>query len=307
MDTLVKYSFAFETLETYPNAVRADRTVYKGAFTTSLHKHDFVQILYCHKGHYFHQVDGRVYECGPGSVVVLPVSTVHQFWSDEEADLIRLSVRMHLLDLAAPADYINSTVNMFLPDFFDELKLNFSCHTALSPESRVIWERILSWVATLNYAHGEPLQAEIMRQKMEEIFSVPEFAVSEDVLEKAQRLVQTRISPIFKIVSYLNQHYPEKITDEILQQEGNVSRAVMYRYFKRIMKDTYANFLQNLRARRAHVYMRETIYTLSDIAEMCGFYDVYHMSRVYAKCSGMTISKQRVRMEQCRRERSANE
>ena len=307
MEEIVKYVLAFEILEKHPYAVRADRTVHQGPDSSSWHKHDFVQVWYCHQGSYTHQVGDQTYECASGSVVVIPVGTPHQFWVADSADLMRLSIHIDLLDHNAAANYINATINLFLPDFFQELKLDQDCYWALCPESQAIWEQIFSWFAMLSYLPGDPVPADTIRQKMEQLFSVPEFAVSERVKEKALRLVQTRIIPIFRIVAYLNGHYTEKLTDEILQQEGNLSRAVMYRHFKHIMKDTYVSFLQHLRARHAHVCMRETIYSLSDIAELCGFYDVYYMSRVYSKCSGTTISKQRLRMEQCRKERQENE
>ena len=295
------YTFAFETLEMRPYAVYVDRKVHQCDSKSTCHKHDFVQVWYCHKGSYFHQVEDQVYECTAGSVILLPVGTAHKFWVEKEVDLMRLDIRMDLLDMENPGQYRNSTVNLFLTDFFDELKLSFSYYKVLSKDSQLIWEQIFCWFAMLSFAPGNEVSTETIRQKTEELFSVEEYAAGNVCWEKAQRLVQTRICPIIRIVNYLNKHYPEKITDEVLLQEGNISRAVMYRYFKRVMKDTYASFLQYLRSRHAHVCMRETLYTLSDIAELCGFYDVYHMSRVYAKCTGATLSKQRINIERCRK------
>ena len=302
-----KYVFAFEILEKHPYTVRADRTIHQGSDQSSWHKHDFVQVWYCYKGNYFHQVEDQVYECAVGSVVVVPLCSTHKFWMSEGADLMRLSICIDFLDNITAADYKNAIINLFLPDFFEELKLPVSYYKELSQESRTVWEQMFSWFAMLSYAPGDPVEENVIRQKMEQMFSVPEFAVVERIWEKAQRLLQTRVSPIFRIIAYLNKHYPQKITDEILLKEGNISRAVMYRYFKRIAKDTYATFLQYLRSRHAHIFLRETIYSLSDIAEFCGFYDVYHMSRVYSKCAGISISQQRIRIEQCRKVREGME
>ena len=303
MSDRIGYSFAFETLEMRPYPVYADRRAHQNSSESVWHKHDFVQIWYCHSGSYFHQIEDRVYECDAGSVVLLPVGTAHKFWVKNEADLMRLDIRMDLLDAENPGLYKNSTVNLFLPEFFDKLKLSFSYYKNLSKDSQLVWEQLFSWFAMLNFAPGNGVTAETIRQKMEELFSIEEYAIGDGCWEKALRLVQTRVCPIFRIVNYLNKHYSQKITDEVLLQEGNISRAVMYRYFKRIMKDTYASFLQFLRTRHAHVCMRQTIYSLTDIAELCGFYDVYHMSRVYSRCYGVTLSKQRNKIERCRKER----
>ena len=303
MEKLVVLSCAFEILDRRLYPVYAEKGEHPAGFASVPHRHDFIQVWYCYKGQYHHRVEDTVYDCREGSVILLPIGTAHEFWGETDTQLLRMDIRLDLLDMDAPGQYPNAAINLFLPQFFDELKLHFDCYTVLGPNSRQIWEQMFSWFAMLNYAPPGTATLEEVRRGVEKLFSVPEYAVADKVTEKAVRMVHTRVSPIIRILNYLNKHYPEKITDEILQKEGNVSRAVMYRYFKRIMGITYANFLQLLRARHAHICLRETIYSLTDIAELCGFYDMYHMSRVYAKCTGVTLSKQRMKMEACRKER----
>lgn len=303
----VIFSCAFEVLDRRQYPVHAQKVEYVAGSKSTPHRHDFVQIWYCYKGRYYHQVEDKVYDCPEGAVILLPIGTAHNFWTEVDTQLLHLDIRQDLLDIKAPGRHPNSAINLFLPQFFDELKLSFDYCKVLGQDSRRTWEQMFSWFAMLNYAPADTATIEDVRGGMEKMFSVPEYAILDKVTEKAVRLMQTRVSPILRIINYLNKHYPEKITDEVLQQEGNISRAVMYRYFKRVMNTTYANFLQYLRSRHAHVCMRETIYSLADIAELCGFYDVYHMSRVYAKCTGVTLSKQRNKMEACRKEREGIE
>ena len=299
----VIFSCAFEILDRRLYPVYAEKGEHLAGFESVPHRHDFIQIWYCYKGQYHHRVEDTVYDCQEGSVILLPMGTAHEFWGETDAQLLRMEIRLDFLDMDAPGQYPNSMINLFLPQFFEELKLSFNYYNVLGQASRRIWEQTFSWLAMLNYAPPDTATLEEVRSGVEKLFSVPEYAVADKVTEKAVRLVHTRVNPIIRIVNYLNKHYPEKLTDEVLQQEGNVSRAVMYRYFKRIMNTTYANFLQYLRSRHAHICLRETIYSLTDIAELCGFYDVYHMSRVYAKCTGATLSTQRTKIEACRKER----
>lgn len=303
----VGFGFAFENLNNRPYCVLADRREHLPGFVSSLHRHDFFQLWYCYKGSYFHKVEDVVYECKEGSIIILPLGTSHHFWNEENGELMRLDIRTDILDLEHLEQYRQYSLNLFLPDFFEELNLPFSYYRELCPQSRHIWEELFSWFAMLNYAPGGSVPETLIRQKVEQLFSIPEFSLSCKKWDKAARLLQTRVGPILRIVNYLNKHYPEKITDEVLIQEANISRAVMYRYFSRIMKTTYSAFLQTLRGRRAHLYLRETNYSLTDIAELCGFYDIYHMSRVYSKHTGVTLSKQRIRMEICRKEREGIE
>ncbi len=304
MTERIKDGLAFESFELCKNPVYAVRREILPGFSSVRNVHDFPQIWYCYRGHYFHQVGDRVYECSEGSVVILPIGAEQKFWTDTGMELMRLDVRYDILNIADPKAYKNVGINLFLPCFFEDLGLSFSPHKVLSEHSRLIWEQVFSSFAVLNYAPADSATKEQFLSKLEEIFSVPEFAVANSCLKKATRILQSWVCPIMRIVAYLNIHYSEKITNEMLLQEGNMSRAVMYRHFKRVIGRTYAQYLQHLRVRRAHLCLRDTTYSLPDIAELCGFYDSYHMSRVYSKCVGETLSVQRARLERCREERN---
>ena len=289
----MRVEFAFERLKAHPNAVFVDIQERPAGYQSSYHRHDFPQIWYCYRGQYSHRVAEQTYNCNEGSVVIVPAGTPHQVVYDEVAKMICLSIRHDVLDLEAPEQYKNSIINLYLRAFSQELGFPFQPHTVLSAQSRLVMEEISSWFVLINYSPNYTADVVQIRRQLEELFSVPEFAIPEAYLKKAMHLTDTRLCPIMRVVNYLNDHYPEKITDEVLLQAGNISRAVMYRYFKRLMADTYSQYLQNLRARHAHIYMKKTTYPLSRIAELCGFYDSYHMSQIYTKKIGGTISAQR--------------
>lgn len=304
MTKAIKFGFAFESVALCKHPVYAVRREFLPGFQSVYNMHDFPQIWYCYRGEYFHKVGQRVYECKEGSVVILPIGMEQEFWTDTGMELMRLDIRYDLLNQAEPKVYKHSAINLFLPHFFEDIGLSFSPHKVLGEESRYIWEQVFSWFAVMNYVPSDSATKEQFLSKLEEIFSVPEYETPAKCWNKAMRIAQNWVCPILRIVVYLNNHYPEKITDEMLLQEGNMSRAVMYRCFKRVINKTYSQYLQNLRVRRAHLCLRDTTYSLADIAELCGFYDVYHMSRVYSRCTGATLSVQRVRLERCREERN---
>ena len=212
-----------------------------------------------------------------------------------------INLHYNRLSQAKPGQHNNAVANLFLPAFYEDLNLCFSVCQVLSPQSRLIFERVFSWFAATNYAQLTPQQETQIWDQLETFFSTPEYAVTCKNWKKAWHIVESRIDPILKIVAYLNNFYPERITDETLQRAGNINRTAMYRYFKQLLGHTYSHFLQFIRIRHAHICLRDTTYSLQDIAERCGFYDRYHLSRVYSKCNGQTISNQRDRIAECRR------
>lgn len=299
MDEAIGYGFAFDNLFNQPfGAVRRN---FLPNFKSTHHRHDFPQIWYCYKGHYFHQVAGHTYECAEGSIIVLPIGTPHQFWTDCETELMYINIHYLFLLGSRPEVHKHAAVNLMLPSFFPELGLTFSCYRVLDAESRQVFEQAFSWFALTNYAPMDPAREEQIWDKLEDIFSIPEFSISCRSWKKAMHMIQSRFFPILRIVDYINNHYPEKITNEMLLRVGNISRTAMCRNFRLILESTPSGFLQHLRTRHVHICMRDTTYSLQELAELCGFYDSYHLSRLYSKCTGRTISSQRACIEEHRR------
>lgn len=285
--------FAFERFAKTKYPVFADYREYDGAHVSTYHSHDFVQIWYCYDNYYFHRIGQTVHRCEKGSVVVVPAGTEHNVWFDEPAKVLNLNVSYDILLKRSPQNYKNAAVQMFLGDFFPEVDPAFTYYRMLSPQSQATVEKVFSWFVLLGYEPHCATNDVRIWENLEEIFSLPEFSLPEHLLEKALHTVQSRVRPIFQILSYLNDHYSEKITDEQLLQVGNISRAVMYRYFKRVTGETYSQYLQKLRVRRAHLYMKNTTYHITQIAQICGFYDVCHMTHAYTKYMGHSPKVQR--------------
>ena len=83
----IKDGLAFESIELCKNPVYAVRKEFAPGFQSPSNMHDFPQIWYCYRGNYFHRVGDCVYECGEGSVIVLPIGTPQKFWSGRSMPL----------------------------------------------------------------------------------------------------------------------------------------------------------------------------------------------------------------------------
>ena len=285
--------FAFERFAKNRQPVFVRVNDFTSANPRDYHKHDFVQVWYCYDNFYFHKIQETEYRCEKGSIAIIPAGTQHEVWFEETAKVQCLNVHYDILLGKPLGQFENTAVQLFSGDFLQEIDPNYSFVRMLSPKSQDAVEKALSWFVLLDYEMHSAQGNEQIWEKLEEIFALPEFSMPERKLEKALHLVQTRVVPIMKIVSYLNDHYDEKVTDEKLLQVGNISRAVMYRYFKRLLGDTYSVYLQKLRVRRAHLYMKSTTLPITQIAQLCGFSDVCHMTRVYTKYRGSNPKIQR--------------
>ena len=298
MEKALGYSFEFDRFSKCKYPVYADYREYQADHKHYVHRHDFSQIWYCYDRSYVHKIGDEIIHCPTGSLMVVPAGTMHDVIFDSPAKILCLNVSREILLRKSALGYKNAITHLFLGDFWSEVDPDRPECFQLSPDSRKIVEKVFSGFVLLGYEPHHPTDDKRFWQGLEDIFSLPEFSLPEQLMQKALHMVESRILPIFRMIDYLNDHYSEKVTDELLLQEGNISRAVMYRYFKRVLGTSYSNYLQKLRVRHAHLYMRSTTFHITQIARICGFYDVCHMTRAYNKFKGTTPSAERQRLRE---------
>lgn len=278
----VTVNFEFTKLKASRYSAYASRQYYESSRKDG-HTHDFMQVWYCCSGNYTHQVGNQVYECSEGSLVIVPAGTYHEIsFTEKETAVLELNVSYKLFLEASPERLINTVANLCQGTLTPQMRP----YVMLSLQSRQQAEEILSWFAILRYAPAETIRQEEIYEKIEQLFSLPELKVEDKYRKKVLHIAQTQIIPIFQILAYMNIHYPEKIEEDVLLQEGGISRRGMYRYFKQIVGFTYSQYLQQLRVGHALVYLRQSRYSLTHISDLCGFCDVSYMSRVFQRCIG---------------------
>ncbi len=92
------------------------------------------------------------------------------------------------------------------------------------------------------------------------------------------------------IIDYINHHFSEKITVKSLCNLVNMSESNFNKLFKKQISSSPIEYLINLRLKKAKKFLRETNYTITDIAIRCGFYSASHFSSCFMKQLGITPS-----------------
>ena len=293
-------NFGFIKFANHKRFIYAARQTYENASNKSnLHFHDFAQVWYCYGGSYTHIIEGETHHCTKGSLCIIPPGTRHDVvYGEDYVDILWMDIHWDMLLESSPEKWINWIVNLYWPAFAPEMNHSFSYYTMLEGESQTVAEECLDWIDLLKFSPQAFAQNEQIYEKIERLFSLPEFAISEKYRNKAVQIAQTQLMPIMRIVSYLNNHFPEKIKEDVLLQEAGISRRGMYRYFERIMAVTYSNYLQSLRVRHVYIYLRTSTYSLAYISDACGFCDVRYMSRVFKSYIGESPQSRRKGLEE---------
>lgn len=262
-----------------------------------LHNHDYPQIWYCVSGSYHHYVNGEVFECQKGSVVIIPPGTFHKFRipAGGETILLDFSVGYDVLLDQPTEKYINTTANLFLRAFSKELNYTPQTYMMLSPESQAAFEEYVSWFALLPYNHPSIISIDEILKHLECLFTLQEFALPKKYHPRVVQLAQSHLAPIVRAIIYLNTYYRERIKEDALLKTLGISRSSLYRYFKRFTGYAHTHYLQLLRVMHVDLYLMHTSYPLTYISDMCGFYDAQHMSNVFKKYRNRTPREHRIK------------
>lgn len=149
------------------------------------------------------------------------------------------------------------------------------------------------------------LQHKIMNIKtkslmeIERIASVNElFLLGETIIEAFSQLVKEKDyldkSPIVKkSISYIDEHYMEKLTLEEVAQSVNLNPSYFSHTFKKEMNISFSQYLNNVRIKQSQYLLKNTDHTIQDIALEVGYESQHYFSRMFKKHSNLSPSAYR--------------
>lgn len=95
-----------------------------------------------------------------------------------------------------------------------------------------------------------------------------------------------------EVCQYIKTHYRDICTQELMEQFH-----FQKDYFNRLIKKktgmTYSEYLQNIRLHQAKKLLRETNYSVSQIAEMVGYHNKGYFYKIFTEKYGMTPARYR--------------
>ena len=96
-------------------------------------------------------------------------------------------------------------------------------------------------------------------------------------------------------VTYIDNHFTEKLSIKLLARVSNMSASTFRRAFEKIMDTTPGVYLTTIRINKARKLLTDTDKTISDIAEECGFYDQSHFIKMFTRLRRQSPSEYRRR------------
>ena len=94
-------------------------------------------------------------------------------------------------------------------------------------------------------------------------------------------------------LEYIEQHYTEKFTLTELADKMYVSQWHLSKLLNKHTKKSFSELLNETRVRQAKRLLKDPSLRVGDVAEMVGFLDIAHFSRVFKKYTNMSANEYR--------------
>lgn len=90
-------------------------------------------------------------------------------------------------------------------------------------------------------------------------------------------------------IQYIRKNYKnQKLTNEILAKECNISEVYLRKLFNKYLKTTPKQYISSIRLQRAKQLLSEGVLKTASISEECGFISSYNFSRFFKEQTGLT-------------------
>ena len=101
----------------------------------------------------------------------------------------------------------------------------------------------------------------------------------------------TVLQAMKNVSDYMEQNYREKISVQELAERSGYSASHFARVFSKVYNTSPIQHLNQIRIMHAKNLLRTGQYTLDQIAQECGFSNVYYFSRCFKQITGITPAK----------------
>lgn len=106
---------------------------------------------------------------------------------------------------------------------------------------------------------------------------------------EAETVVKTGVyQKVHEVAIYLQNHMRENVSLEELAKRFFMSRSYLTRSFRNVTGFSVVEYLTYIRVRRAQQLLWESAYSITEIADLCGFGNITYFEKVFKTTTGQT-------------------
>lgn len=249
------------------------------------HWHDDLEFILILDGNMRYNVNGEVVVLEKGEGIFVNTRQLHFGYSDDKSECEYVCVLLHPVLLCSSRTIEQKFVN---PILFNE----HIPYYKLTQNTE--WERrVLSAISGTCDAVGDrAFELKIQRAFFEIWISLCENVLA---LETEHDIQNHHLSALKDMISYINEHYAEKITLDSIARAGKVGKTGCCNIFKRYVNKSPNEYLTDLRLRKGIELLFDTDMTILEISHEVGFSGASYFTETFRKHYGCAPNEYRKR------------
>ncbi|MBE7021633.1 MAG: AraC family transcriptional regulator [Ruminococcaceae bacterium] len=244
----------------------------KGPFgSICAHWHENLELLYVVSGRIQVMTDGVSIFAAAGQVAVVNSSHVHVISSEEQA-----------------AYYCLIIDHGFLSSFGFDIEKTIFERRVDSEEVRQLFRNIIYEIDTKEWHYEAQVRADVVSLLV---------CLTRNHIDYGSPLEDSsaghKLAVVKTVLQYLQRHYKETLTLAQIAEAAGFNKYYLSHLFKETMGCSMVQYLNQLRCNQAKNLLMSERYTVSEVAEMCGFENLSYFSRTYKKYMSVTPRAQK--------------
>lgn len=240
------------------------------------HFHNGYEIYYLVENDVIYFIDDKSYLIKEGMVVVIPPNSVHSTCPVNDKKRKRFLIYV-------PEDFINEFIQLD-PDLLDRL---VACPFMINASKREKIDKLFNKLL-IEYTNNKSsvlLQKTLLVEMLVELDRLR----NEDIEINSNVIFEKpKSKTIFSIANYINLHFRENITLDLLSKEFFLHPSYISRSFKKYFNVSFSEYLKKVRINEAIILLEDTNDKISEIAQKTGFESTSAFCRVFKDFIGST-------------------
>lgn len=236
---------------------------------TNTHYHNHYEIYYLVKGEVRYFIDSTIFDLKSGDMVLIPPGVIHK-----TAYVANNSIERLLLIFTN--DFLSVDANNEILKCFD----TYCVKNADSVKN------------LLNSIENESKNVDGFSDEIVKAY-IKTLLIRLTRLTKSKEFIKNKSSEFMHIANYIDENFSGEINLDILCSEFSISKSHLSRQFKASTGFGINKYISLVRIKNAEKLLLTTDYSITKIAELCGFNDSSYFSAVFKKLKGISPLKLR--------------
>lgn len=248
------------------------------------HWHEEIQISWIIEGEFLCQMEGRTVHLHPGKLIFVNRGVLHQIYPVQKG-------YGKLYAFIWDPEFLSGSAEgaVYQEAFAAMLKSGPRCltlaETAQAPGGQAVGEALRAIVALYTqHLALYHLQIKILLSQIWLLLCRQEGEAPEPMTPERER-DEERLK---RAMNYMHAHYGEHFSLEELARQALTSRSELCRCFRRMLGMPPKEFLMQYRIQQAEILLKNSAYSIADVAEFTGFSSPSHFGSCFLRYVGCT-------------------